>query len=180
MKSGRARIRELTTPEEKARGLMLEYHHFAPRSAERMEERGTRPRLRKVHRMYGAFDEDDLVGVIRVNTRPLDAWKKDDDYELVKQLEPEVAISGLTVAPDRRRKGVATDLRRFLQEKYPGGIITGTGPKSERDTMRALNRKMGFVKFREGKNRNEQFYWGPRGESFVDELRAIIKERTKS
>ncbi len=164
-KSSGVDIRELTTPVEKAAGLMLEYRHFAPTAAKRMEERGTRPRLRKTHRMYGAFDADKLVGMIRVNTDPLKEWEKDDDYEKVKALDPEVAISGLTVDPAHRRKGVAFDLRSFVQRNYPKGIITGVGSRSERDVMKSLNERMGFIKFRESKNGNEQYYWGPKAGS---------------
>ncbi len=140
------RVVELATAEQKKQGVELEADVFG----------GRKPKLRN-HRMFGVYDGAELVAMTRVNLDPLKEWKNDLNYEHVKALAPDVAISATAVSPSHRRKGLAGALRRKLQREY-SSIITGIGTHSEREAMERLNKKTGFKQFwKQGPN--SQYSW---------------------
>ena len=115
----------------------------------------------KRFRYFGAYEEDgSLVGMIRANTDPLRAWKGDDNYEKIKALNPDVAISAMAVRPEYRRKGIARLLRNRIKDEY-NSILTGISTSySNVPAMERLNEEMGFKEVLEragGKNR--QYHW---------------------
>lgn len=153
-------IRELRTQQSRIEGINCEYRHWAPGVQVNYV-----PYYLKNHRMWGAFVNGELVGMIRINTDPLKAWQGDSNYDLVKRLNPEVAISGITVEVAYRNQGIGRRLRTHIQRRFPGGIITGTdSERSYMPAMNRLNRSMGFVCFWQANN-NAQYYWGPNTEA---------------
>ena len=118
---------------------------------------GPRGDIRDKDRVYGIRDNGKLVAATRVNTKPLEAWKNDEAYGRLKKINPEVWISGLSVHPEHQQKGMATALRRHLQERY-GSILTGVGPKSDQAVMERLNQKTGFKKLMQ-RGPSSQYIW---------------------
>jgi len=139
---------ELTSPKHKKQAIALETKVF----------QGPTPDT-KHHRTFGIFEGDKLVAMTRVNTRPLDGWKKDSDYDKLKALAPEVGISATAVDPDYRGRGYATGMKAYLQGKY-SRIMTGTGPKSHA-SMPRINERLGFrpVLTRGKRGQNTQYFW---------------------
>jgi GNAT superfamily N-acetyltransferase len=114
--------------------------------------------INKNHRVFGIRGEDGkLVAVTRTNPNPVKEWETDTNYETVKKLDPQASIAGLAVHPDHRRKGMATKLRKHLQEEYDS-LITGIGEQSNRPAMERLNKKTGFKEFW-GRGPNSQYHW---------------------
>ena len=139
------RVVELTSPKHKRQAIALETKVF----------RGPTPDTAN-HRTFGIFEGGKLVAMTRVNTRPLDEWKKDSAYDKIKALAPEVGISATAVDPDYRGRGYASGMKTHLQGKY-SRIMSGTGPKSHA-SMPRINERLGFKPvLRRGKN--TQYFW---------------------
>lgn len=117
--------------------------------------------IRRKDRVFGIKDGGRLVAATRVNTRPLETWKKDEAYDRLKKVDPDIWISGLAVHPEHQRQGLATALRRHLQDQY-GTIMTGVGSKSDREAMEGLNRKTGFKELMR-RGPSTQYLWRKNG-----------------
>jgi adenylate kinase family enzyme len=143
-----AHVVELTSPKHKRQAIALETKVF----------RGPTPDTAN-HKTFGIFEGGKLVAMTRVNTRPLDEWKKDSAYDKLKALAPEVWISSTAVDPDYRGRGYATGMKTHLQGKY-SRIMTGTGPKSHA-SMPRINERLGFrpVLTRGKRGQNTQYFW---------------------
>lgn len=92
--------------------------------------------------LFGIIEDGEVVAATRINPTPLKAWKKDSAYLALKKLNPEIAISATAVDPGHRQKGMATALRRHLQNRY-SRILAGTGRRSH-SSMQHLNKQQGF------------------------------------
>lgn len=115
------------------------------------------PRIRKDHCLFGIYEWGELVAVTGVHGEHLDKWHRETAYAAVLERPPEAAIAFTAVHPDHRQKGYATVLRRYLQATYKS-LVTGTGPKSNREAMHRLNQKTGFrVLWQRGKS--TCWYW---------------------
>ena len=131
-------IRELESPEERRQAAALERRVFAPNS----EYQNPKPKPKKSHTEYGAFDDGKLVGMVQVNKEPLKSWERDSEVEKLRKLKPEVWVSSLAVAPEQRGQGVAQALRNHLKGQY-SSILTGTSSRSD-PAMQHINAKQGF------------------------------------
>ncbi len=143
-----SKVVELTSPKHKRQAIALETKVF----------RGPTPDTAN-HRTFGIFEGGKLVAMTRVNTRPLDGWKKDSAYDKLKALAPEVGISATAVDPDYRGRGYATGMKTHLQGKY-SRIMSGTGPKSHA-SMPRINERLGFrpVLASGKRGQNTQYFW---------------------
>jgi len=118
---------------------------------------GGRPRVTRDHCLFGIYEWGELVAVTGVHWEHLDKWHRETAYAQDFPEPPEAAIAFTAVHPDYRQKGHATTLRRHLQGIYRS-LVTGTGPKSNREAMHRLNERTGFrVLWQRGKT--TVWYW---------------------
>lgn len=143
---------------------------------------GGKTKTSSVYRTFGIYSGDTLIALTRVNTQPLEVWKKDSNYQQIKKLDPEILISATAVHPDYRGKGAAAALRAYLQRKF-SRIMTGTGARSNKAAMHHLNEKTGFRRVLE-RGQTTIWYWSRsskkikyRGALYI-EAKSLIKIRT--
>ena len=153
----KSEVVELTTPEQRRAGAELEGRVMSTKS--RVHPPGQ-------FSSYGVYDGGKLVGVTRVNKKPLEAWAKDKEgLKALKVLGPEVWIESTAVDPEHRGKGVAKTLRRHVQSQY-SSVLTGTGPDSD-PAMRHLNEVQGFKPVLQ-RGKNMQYHWAKTAELAED------------
>jgi len=127
--------------------------------AEELERQafGTKPDRKSHYRMYGIIQDDAVAAAVRVNLKPLDAWKSDIAFAELEKLNPEIWVSAIMTAPFAQRKGLARELYQFLQSKYDS-IFSGVGPKSNRAAMDKLHKSLGFKPILTRRT-TVQWYW---------------------
>lgn len=129
-------VHQLQEPSDKYEARVLEAFVFGTRVCSRQ------PFSAKIYTSYGVFDNGSIVATSRVNHRPLLLWRKDENFAVIKALDPEVAISATAVHPEHRGKGYGRALRARLQEDFRS-ILTGSGSKSDPSIVH-LNETQGF------------------------------------